>query len=272
MGERIIDIVEMPDHPGFPRWQAVAPDGIVAGVAGLRPITPVGGEPDAAELTLTVEPEWRRRGIGSLLLAKARSELEATGSPSMLSPSMLSPSTLIAEVTADSPGEAFCLRHGFTHARSRQRHMLTCCDLHQAWLGELVDVEHPGYRLIHWTGDLPVPHSVEELLRMPSGPGNALLTAADADGDLAAYAVAIVGALTEPRAQQYGPAVLSGHHGRRLGLWVNAALLQHLRELHPHVQEVEAVAGEDDVRLLAVREHLGFQPLRRTRIYELALR
>jgi GNAT superfamily N-acetyltransferase len=260
MNESLIDIVAVPDHPGMSRWQAMAPPGLVAGAVALRPVIPFSPDPQhtadagaadksgAVALSLYVKREWRRQGIGSRLLAVAREHAPR----------------LIVDVVAGSPGEAFCLRHGFRYTQSRRHDLLTYCDVHLAWLGELVDAEQPGYRLTHWTGDLPDAPSVGELLRSPSRPGNAVLTAADADGDLAAYAVAVVG---QPRAQQYGPAVLPGHHGRRLGGWVNAALLQRLREVHPQVDEVETATAEDDVDLLAVREHLGFRPLRRTRLY-----
>lgn len=269
MNDALIDIVAtVSDHPGVLRWQAVAREGSVAGAASLRPIMPfetglllppdTATKPVAPELTLSVEPEWRRRGIGSRLLATVR---EQTAEP-----------RLVAEVVAGSPGEAFCLRHGFRRIRSTRYDLLTYRDIHPAWLGELVHVDHPGYRLSYWTGDLPDPSRVEELLRSPSRPGDAVLTAADADGDLAAYAVAIVGALSQPRARQYGPAVLPGHRGRRLGLWVNAALVQRLHHVHPHIGEIETATAEDDHHLLAVREHLGFHLLRRTHIYELALK
>jgi GNAT superfamily N-acetyltransferase len=233
------------------RWEAVAAGGVVAGVAGARPL-PAVMSPGAAELSLHVEPAWRRRGIGSRLLAAVR---EQSAEP-----------RLLADVTAGSPGEAFCLRHGFRRTGSRRHDLLTYCDVHQAWLGELVDAEHPGYRLTHWTGDLPGASRVQDLLRVPSRPGNALLTAADADGDLAAYTLAVVGPATEPRARQYGPAVLPGHRGRRLGLWVNAALIQRLRTVQPQITEVEAAA---EPHLLAAHEHLGFRPGPRTRRYEL---
>ncbi|PWU47511.1 hypothetical protein DLE60_11135 [Micromonospora globispora] len=266
MSERLIDIVAVPDHPGISRWQAVAPPGFVAGVAGLRPIIPFehdlllpapATQPGAVELSLYVEPQWRRRGIGSRLLA-------AVGAHA-------AQQRLVAEVAAGSAGEAFCVRHGFRRTGSRCHDLLTYCDVHHAWLAELVDVEHPGYRLSHWTGDLSDATRVEELLRRPSRPGNAVLSAAEADGDLVAYAVAAVGAMSQRRARQYGPAVLAGHRGRRLGLWVNAALIQRLREVHPHVNEIEARTTEDDPGLLALRRHLGFHRLRRTRLYELAL-
>jgi len=266
MSERLIDIVAVSDHPGVSRWQAVAPRGSVVGVASLRPsilfehdlLPPPGPAmtPGAAELSLYVEPEWRRRGIGSRLLATVR---EQTAEP-----------YLVVNVAAGPPGEAFCVRHGFRHTRSRSHDLLTYCDVHHAWLGELVDAAPPGYRLTHWTGDLPGAPRVEELLASPSRPGNSVLTAADADGDLAAHAVAVVDALSRSRARQYGPTVLPHHRGRRLGRWVNAALIQQLREIHPHVNEIETFAAEDDLDLRAIREHIGFHPLGRTHLYQLA--
>jgi GNAT superfamily N-acetyltransferase len=263
----LIDIVAMSDHPGVSGWRAVAPPGTVAGVAGLWPIIEVGhglAPPavpvtrlGAVELSLRVEPRWRRRGIGSRMLAAVR---EQAAEP-----------RLVVDVAAGSAGEAFCLRHGFRHTGSGRRDVLTYCDVHLAWLGELIDAEHPGYHLNHWTGDLPRVPRIEELLRGPSRPGRAVLTAADGRGDLAAYAVAVVGAFSPTRARQYGPAVAPGHRGRRLGRWVNAALIQRLREVHPYVDAIETATAEDDARLLAVREDLGFHPVRRTHRYELAL-
>ncbi|WP_328475648.1 GNAT family N-acetyltransferase [Actinoplanes sp. NBC_00393] len=250
MTEALIDIVATPGRPGLRRWQAVTARGRVAGTAGLRPFLPTG-----QELHLYVEPRWRRRGIGSRLLATVRAE-----SPG---------SRLLADVAAGSAAEAFCRWHGFRRTSSRRLDLLAYCDVHRAWLGELVDAEHPGYRLVQWTGDLPDAARIEELLRSPSSPGNAVLTAADADGDLAAYAVAVVGTFADPRARQYGPVVLPDHHGRRLGIWVNAALIQRLREVHPHIDEIETVTDDGDPHLLAVRKDLGFRALRRSHLYEL---
>ncbi|MBM7489579.1 GNAT superfamily N-acetyltransferase [Micromonospora luteifusca] len=267
MSETLSDIVAVPDRPGVSRWQAVVPGGSVAGLAALRSIIPfwhdllppptAATRPGVPELTLYVEPEWRRRGIGSRLLATVRAH---TAEP-----------RLFADVAAGAPGEAFCLRHGFRHARSKRLDLLTYCDVHWAWLGEMVDAEPSGYRLIHRTGILPAMRRVEELRQSPSRTGDTVLTAAETDGDLAAYAVAVVGALSPNRARQYGPAVLPDHRGRRLGVWVNAALIQRLREVHPHVDEIETFTDEGDTHLLAVREHLGFRPSGRTRRYELAL-
>ncbi|MEW2329783.1 GNAT family N-acetyltransferase [Micromonospora chersina] len=263
--EPLIDIVGAPDGSRAPRWRALEPRGSVAGTAGLWPVGPFGLDfllptapatrPGAAELRVYVEPEWRRRGIGSRLLAAVREQAAVP--------------YLISYVAVGSPGERFYPRHGFRHTRSWHHELLTYRDVHQAWLGELVDAEHPGYRLTHWTGDVFDARRVEDLLRSPSRPGKAVLTAADADGDVAAYVVAVVGEPARVSAHQYGPVVLPGHPGRRLSRWVNAALIQRLREVHPHVDEIEAAGAEDDPRLLATHRHLGFRSLRRTHVYEL---
>ncbi|SBT65729.1 Acetyltransferase (GNAT) family protein [Micromonospora sediminicola] len=266
MSESVIDIVAVPDHLGTPRWHAVTSPGAVAGVAGLRPVMPFGYElpeaptaleSDTLELNLYVQPQWRRRGIGSRLLAAVGAH--AVGR------------RLIVETSPGSAARSFCERHGFRRIGSGSHELLTYCDVHHAWLGELVDVEHPGYRLRHWTGDPCGATSVEQLLRHPSRPGAAVVSAAEADGGVVAYVLATTGALPQRRARQYGPAVLVGHRGRRLGLWVNAALLIRLREVHPHVEEIETRTADGDSDLVALRRHLGFRPLGRRIRYELTL-
>ncbi|XVU27359.1 GNAT family N-acetyltransferase [Actinoplanes sp. CA-054009] len=268
MSELVVDV----SSPGTTRWLAVAPRGFVAGRAGLWSLPPP-APPGAARLSLSVEPRWRRRGIGSRLLAAVRADARGR--------------LLRADVGAGSPGEAFCRRHGFRRTGSRRHDLLTYCDVHQAWLAELVDADHPGYRLATWTGDLP-DHPGHRLASwtgdlsdrpghrlaswtgdLSDRPRDAVLTAAETGGALAAYAVAITGPGERPRARQYGPAVLPGHSERRIGLWVNAALIQRVRESHPHVTEIEAATSGDDAGLLAVRRQLGFRPVRRTRLYEL---
>ncbi|MFB9319757.1 GNAT family N-acetyltransferase [Cryptosporangium minutisporangium] len=258
MSDCLTDIVAVSDRPGVSRWHAVAPSGSVVGSASLRPDLPFPSSvPSVPELRLYVEPEQRRRGIGSRLLTAVQERATET--------------RLATDVAPDSPGESFCLRHGFRNPRIRRHDLLTYCDVHQAWLGELVDAEHPGYRLTHWTGDLPSTAGAEALLRGPSRPGNAVLTAADMDGDLAAYVVAVVGGQLQPRARQYGPTVFPEHRGRRLGRWVNAALIRRLREVHPHVSEIETATAGDGRHSVGTLEDLGFRLLRRMRRYELTL-
>ncbi|MEG3635056.1 GNAT family N-acetyltransferase [Micromonospora palythoicola] len=265
MSESVIDIVAAPDHLGTPRWHAVTSPGVVAGVADLRPVMPfeyelpppAAPQPGTLELKLYVQPQWRRQGIGSRLLAVVGAH--AVGR------------RLIVETAPDSAAQSFCERHGFRRTGSRIRDLLAYRDIHHAWLGELVDVEHPGYRLRHWTGEPCGATSVEQLLRHPSRPGDAVVSAAEADGGVVAYVLAMTGALPQVRARQYGPAVLVGHRGRRLGLWVNAALLTRLREIHPHVEEIETRTADDDSDLVALRRHLGFRPFGRRLRYELTL-
>ncbi|NUR69296.1 MAG: GNAT family N-acetyltransferase [Hamadaea sp.] len=266
MSERLVGIVTASDDFGVSRWQAVTGDGSAAGVAGLRPgipfrpslVMPPFREPPSSreapsEVSLHVAAEWRNRGIGSRLLAAVREQ--AAGR------------LLAADVTEGTPEEALYRRHGFQPAGLRRHDLLTYCDVHQAWVSELVDDEHPGYRLADWSGAILDAPAIADVLDDPNRLGHAVQVAADADGDLAAYATVVVGPPWQRRALQYGPAVLAAHRGHGLGRWVSAALIQRLREIHPHVDEIQTATADDDLGLIALRGQLGFRFLRRTRRY-----
>ncbi|MDX6757906.1 MULTISPECIES: GNAT family N-acetyltransferase [Streptomyces] len=269
-------------------WLATAADGIPVGVAGLRVFTSPGQE-HLAELELHVGPAHRRKGAGSLLLSAVVAACRAEGRRS-----------LVAEAPADSPGEAFSEHHGFRRALTLDHLILRLDELDGADLLRIASAEHPGYRLTGWTGtvpdeladafaaaknamnDMPVgdldygsvawdTDRVRAMGKVVADRGDTLLTLAAVhdDGTMAGYTEIVLPRGSVPRAQQYDTAVVPGHRGHGLGLWVKAAMARRLRAEHPGVVEIETDNADDNVHMLAVNRALGFRSYRRTREFRL---
>jgi GNAT superfamily N-acetyltransferase len=246
-------------------------DGAVAGVAMLR------CDDRLAEFGIQVHPAYRRRGIGSRLLAAVAEAARREGSR-----------TLVAEASAS--GAAFLEASGFTCVLSLNLMLLKIADA--SGVDELVRADHPGYRLVRWIGmvpddlaetfavaksamgDMPTAENwdtarVRDMALAVEKRGDTLLTVAALHGDtIAGFTELVIPAGEEARAIQYDTAVVPGHRGNRLGLWVKAAMLRWLREDWPGVREIETDNAEDNTHMLAVNERLGFRPLRQTRQYQ----
>lgn len=271
-------------------WLATGPDDDVCGVAALRLFTSPGRD-HLAELRLHVHPARRRRGIGSLLLSAVVAACRTENRRS-----------LISEVAAASPGEAFCRRWGFNRALTVNHLVLELAGLDQVRLDELCDTEHPGYRLAEWTGavpddladafaaaknamnDMPVgaldygivrwdADRVRDMAKVVTGRGDTLLTVAAVHdgGAMAGYTEIVLPQGGTAWAHQYDTAVVPAHRGHGLGLWVKAAMLRRLRTGHPHITAVRTDNAEDNASMLAVNRRLGFEAGRRTYEYQLDL-
>ncbi|MFP3988985.1 GNAT family N-acetyltransferase [Streptomyces sp. E11-3] len=270
-------------------WLATGSQGSPVGVAGLRLFTSP-GRSHLAELELHVDPAHRRLGTGSLLLSAVVAACRAEGRRS-----------LIVEVAADSPGEAFCEKRNFRQALALDHLLLHLDQLDEAAVLQAAEAEHPGYRLTGWTGtvtddlavafaaaknamnDMPVgdldygtvawdADRVRAMAGVIADRGDTLLTLAAVhdDGAMAGY-TEIVLPQGAPRAQQYDTAVVPAHRGHGLGLWLKAAMVRRLRAAHSGVVEIETDNAEDNVHMLAVNHQLGFRSYRRTREFQLDL-
>ncbi|WP_254705865.1 GNAT family N-acetyltransferase [Streptomyces vilmorinianum] len=127
-------------------WLAHGPDGDAVGVAALRLFTAPGRD-HVAELELHVDPAHRRRGTGSRLLSAVVAACRTENRRS-----------LVAEIAADGPGEAFCDRWGFHRALTMNYLILRLDEQDEkeaTRLREVAEAEHPGYRLTGWTGTVP---------------------------------------------------------------------------------------------------------------------
>ncbi|GAA3938539.1 GNAT family N-acetyltransferase [Actinomadura viridis] len=267
------------------RW-AVAEDGRAVAVAVLRlPGGPGADRP--AEIDIRVHPARRRRGLGTRLLAVAAEGLRADGRTSA-----------IAQVLAGTPAVPFLESHGFVCVLTLSGLLLRMEDLPPGRVPALVAAGPPGYRLVRWRGEVPERYAdalahakhamadlaeyeglpwdavrVRETAAMVAARGDDLYTVAAVQGSaIAGFTEIVVPASAPERAAQYDTAVVPEHRGRRLGIWVKAAMLRWLAEVRPEVREIETDNAGDNAHMLAVNEELGFRRQRESREYQAAAR
>ncbi|HEX2312342.1 MAG TPA: GNAT family N-acetyltransferase [Thermomonospora sp.] len=258
-------------------WVARDAAGRLHGVAFLR----LPDDADrAGEIDVQVLPGSRRRGIGTRLLAAAADGLRAGYCK-----------TVIVQALAGTPAVPFLEARGFHCVLSLRGMLLRLDDVDPARTEKIVASGHPGYRLHRWTGtvpdelagelatakramaDLPLgdvtafrwnADRVREMAETVAARGETLYTVAALHGPASAPRIAgftevVVPSAAPERASQYDTAVVPEHRGRRLGIWLKAAMLQWLREERPDVREIETDNADDNSHMLAVNEELGFR-------------
>lgn len=253
--------------------------GSMAGVAYLR----LPHEPGrAGEIDIQVRPDRRRRGVGARLLKVAAGALYAAGCR-----------TVIAQVVAGTPAVPFLESRGFDCVLTLRELLLPMAEVEPARVRELIAAGPPGYGLVHWKGAAPAELAVafaetkvataeppegeqmqwgvdrvHEMAEMVAERGDDLYTvAAVCQGTVAGFTEMVVPGAAPERAIQHDTAVVPEHRGRRLGIWVKAAMLEWLRAERPEVVEIETDNADDNRHMLAVNEELGFRVHREYREY-----
>ncbi|POM22409.1 Mycothiol acetyltransferase [Actinomadura rubteroloni] len=261
-------------------WAVPAGDGFAA-VAALRlPGGPGADRP--GEIDVQVRPERRRAGLGRSLVRSAAGALRADGRPGV-----------IAQVSAGTPAVPFLEAHGFTCVLTLRGLVLRLADLPPGRVAGLLSAGPSGYTLVRWRGTVPDEHAgalarakdamadlveyegvpwdadrVREMGELVAKRGDSLYTvAALHDGAIAGFTELVVPAGGGDRAAQYDTAVVPEHRGRRLGIWMKAAMLDWVRSELPGIREIETDNAGDNPHMLAVNEELGFLPERETREY-----
>ncbi|MFB4296598.1 GNAT family N-acetyltransferase [Actinomadura sp. NTSP31] len=266
------------------RLWGVPDGGRLAAVAALRlPGAP--GTDRPAEIDIRVRPGHRRRGLGRRLLAAAADGLRADGRTSV-----------IAQVNAGTPAVPFLESHGFECVLTLRGMLLRLAEVPPDRIARLVAAGPDGYRLIRWQGVVPDEHAtalahakhamadlaeyegapwdahrVRETAEVVAKRGDDLYTVAalDASGTVVAgFTEVVVPHDAAGRAAQYDTAVAPEHRGRRLGIWVKAAMLQWLAGERPEVREIETDNLGDNEHMLAVNEELGFRVERESLEYQ----
>ncbi|XRQ14679.1 GNAT family N-acetyltransferase [Actinomadura welshii] len=268
-----------------PAGGPAVPGGRLAAVAVLRlPGDPGAGRP--GEIDVQVRPGERRRGLGGRLLAAAAGGLREDGRTSV-----------IAQVLAGTPAVPFLESHGFECVLTLRGMLLRLDEVPAERVARLLAEAPAGYRLVRWRGAVPDGHAaafarakhamadfaeyegapwdahrVREMAEVVAKRGDDLYTvAALSGGDIAGFTEIVVPDGCAGRAAQYDTAVVPEHRGRRIGIWVKAAMLEWLAEARPGVREIETDNAGDNAHMLAVNEELGFRVERESMEYQAAV-
>ena len=238
-----------------------------------------------------VEPERRRRGIGSALLAELVAICRADGRTDLVMETGYP-----FERRDDHPYRRFAEKNGFRLANTEIRRVRTLpvddVDL-ESLIAEAAP-HHNGYRI--QTFEAPLPEELLESLcaahnRLAvDAPGGELSFEPEAltpqllrvheetmrkqgrrristlaitdSGEVAGYNDLVVPPEDLPNVWQWGTLVVAEHRGHRLGLAVKARGLQELqRRVGPERTRVLTGNAEQNAHMVGINERLGFRPV-----------
>ncbi|HEY9437382.1 MAG TPA: GNAT family N-acetyltransferase [Streptomyces sp.] len=290
MSLRITALTDLNRTPSAHRkaWLASDASGIPVGSAFLRLFTRT-GQDHLAELDLCVHPAERRRHTGSRLLEAAVAAAREDARRSV-----------IAQADAGSPGDMFLLARGFRRVLTLTYARLPLTGTSLTDLAGIVDLPHPGYRLVSWDGTVPdalagtFVASRRAMDDMPMGAidygtvtwdlermlaaaeviekrGDLLHTVAavDAsDGSIAGFTELVVPGDGTGDAQHYGTGVLPEHRGHGLGHWMKAASILRARERHPELAGLLTDTADSNPYMRRINDALGYTPTRTTYEYQ----
>ncbi|MFE1288470.1 GNAT family N-acetyltransferase [Streptomyces sp. NPDC058751] len=295
MPPRITPLTDPDSSPSSRRlaWLASDADGVPVGSAFLR-LSDKEGQDHRAELEITVHPANRRTGVGGALLGAARTAARGEGRRS-----------LVAQVTAGSPGEPFLTAHGFRPVLALTFARLPLPELDLEAVTEIAGRPHPGYALVSWDGvvpdelartfadsrramdDMPMEDSdhgvgvgvwdVERVVAVAEAVlerGDALHTVAvvdRSDGSLAGFSELVVPGDGRGDAQHYGTGVLPEHRGHGLGLWMKAESVRGARLRYPELSGLLTDTADGNAHMIGINDALGYRPTHRELEYRLDL-
>lgn len=289
----ITALVDVDESPSSHRlvWLASGADGIPVGSAFLRLFTRT-GQHHLAELQLHVHPDEQRKDTGFCLLDAAVTAAREH-----------SRQRIITHVQAGSHGERLLAARDFRRVLTLNSARLSLPDSDMTALAAIVEEPHRGYRLASWDGLVPVelaetfvasrhamndtptggvdfsavPWDLERVRAAAAAvekQGDVLHTVvaiSETDGAIAGYTELAIPGHGKGDAQHYGTAVLPEHRGHGLSLWMKAASIGHARERYPLLDGLLTDTADNNPRMRAVNDSLGYVPMHTTYEYQLDL-
>lgn len=293
MSHRITPLTDPDRSPSSRRlaWLASDAEGNPVGSAFLRLFT-AAGQDHLAELTLSVHPTERRRGVGTALLDAAMAAARADGRRSV-----------ITQAEEGSPADDFLAARRFQRVMSLTFARLSLPEVDAARLAALVEAPHPGYLLTAWDGTVPaglaatytasrramddMPMEGTDFGRTVWDVDRVLATAAAvarrgelletvaavdvSDGSIVGFTELVVAGDGTGDAQHYGTGVLPEHRGHGLGGWMKAESIRRARERHPDLAGLLTDTADSNLPMRRINDALGYRPTHRTFEYQLDL-
>jgi len=254
-------------------------------------------EPENAHIRwceIGVHPEHRRRGIGQALFASLIAACDGQGDDV----------TFMGQTSDRVPaGEAFCNALGAEAGLTMKTNQLDLAQLDRAALREWASRMPAGYRLELVTGQLPdslMPAFLESANGMNDAPKGTMRFADErvtaeqvrereawstkagihrrlivAVHEATGAGAGFTGLGYDPRVphvvQQGGTAVINGHRGHGIGLWMKATMLEHVLAEWPAARFVRTGNAHTNAQMLGINTALGFQHAWSTIMWQLPL-
>ena len=270
------------DGASYPAWE-VRHTGRVVGTASLG----AGSAASAWHLRLQVEPGYRRRGIGSWLLATATEAAREAGCL-----------TLEAMVVRGSGGEGFAARYGAVVGDELIDAVLHLDRVDPARLTRFTATVPDGYRLTGWCDPTPEPlvDSYARVKRVISEAPNRFpppmpdWTAAEVrraeqrrrehgasmwvsaclcDEEVVAFTEVVTSA--SPQGEQHDTGVAAAHRRQGLARCVKAHMILRLRAERTDVRNLAVTYAAANIGMHAVNRDLGFREHRRRDLVRLRI-
>jgi GNAT superfamily N-acetyltransferase len=273
---------------GSERWVLTgAFDGEEMVGAGLM-VFPLLDNTDMVYAGVYVEPELRRRGIGSTVMEHLMAWTRAEGRSVLLVDSGLP-----GDEREDHPYARFARKHGFTMANV-EVHRVLDLPLERSVLEAMraeAAAHHPGYRILTFEDGVPadlVPSYLKltnqlaldaptgeiefeaeratpevyrrQMERMAEQGRHRLTTlAVSGDGEAVAYTDLVVPPTDRPKVYQWGTLVRRDHRGHHLGAAVKVGNLLALQERYPERTEIHTTNSEVNDTMIKINDRFGFR-------------
>jgi len=238
--------------------------------------------PHWSAFDLEVIQPYRRRGIGSALLAKAAEIARARGK------------TFFITLVDEPDGTAFLRRIGanFANPRRESRLYLGRVDwsmvrrwaedgpvrspgTHLRWFRDRIDDDILGayckvftevsaqqpFGEIDFHGLVTTPESIRESERTTreAGGSGLTVTSVESDGSISGLTEVLYFSTERTMIEQGMTGVRDAYRGRGLGKWLKAAMLLRLRDEFPDVRLVWTMNASTNAAMLSINERLGFR-------------